>query len=525
MQQPAEEIETQPKPLPLPPSHEATGKMGVRDLRTHISKLQRGEYNMRLAELARLLEEACRLLDSKENAPPRTAFWNARVLVDELQSQYNKLNPHEAFGAIFGALGLHTFGALAEPGPDGVILPNPDDVHYQFDPNDPEALPYFPITSFDVDKYPAKVKEFVALMFPDACHFEFKLHLTGAALEGISTHKLAWIHARGKAAEAIAEIDAMRQEVLEMCKRNTPKLAEVIVKGFHTDASRDPESDPESDDADDSDGEGCSDNHPRKRRKKSASWTPMRNGAGETENPTVDTETQKVGTYAGIQLTPHRGLANWRQHAMKAPNDRVVNGHLLNLFGCLQMQNGDALGKHFPCPRAPTFNVGAEMRYGRLIEPDGDINSNTAVTQAMRDNFPGLDKKYEELHLVVASLRRMIDKFISDFKKDWVLTMTITHRDEKRRKQKRQMSTLKYAEQIALGQMYLRDIVKVEVPEGEDAGEDSGDDPDESEGESDNEDSGDDAEYEEEESDDDEDDEDDDEAYESDDQEGASDED
>lgn len=90
-----------------PASNKPVNQMNVYKLRTHISGLMRQDFSDRLAELERLMKEAVCFLEQKETKPPRSDFWDLRVLIlKENQSKYNRINNTEVVAAIYCALQL-----------------------------------------------------------------------------------------------------------------------------------------------------------------------------------------------------------------------------------------------------------------------------------------------------------------------------------------------------------------------------------------------------------------------------------
>jgi hypothetical protein len=99
--------------LPDPPN--PLGEMSTRELRDAVSQLLREDFCDRLAELERRFNVLMLELDKKDTAPPRSDFWDLRVLiVKKNQNNYNRIANTETVGAVWAALKLQYVGHIHE---------------------------------------------------------------------------------------------------------------------------------------------------------------------------------------------------------------------------------------------------------------------------------------------------------------------------------------------------------------------------------------------------------------------------
>ena len=136
-------------------------KMNVYELRRTISDLLREDFVDRLAELHRRLDELFQELEKKESSPPRSDFFDLRVLIlKENQSNYNRINNAEAIGALWCALKLQHVGK-----PDEMSLACRRGAEY--------GEPVIHISDFVISEFPEKLQRMCAAFFRGVHTFEF----------------------------------------------------------------------------------------------------------------------------------------------------------------------------------------------------------------------------------------------------------------------------------------------------------------------------------------------------------------
>ena len=460
--------------------------MNVPQLRAHISNLMREDFSDRVKELERLLNEAVLELEQKESKPPRSDFWDLRVLIlKENQSNYNRINNTEVIAAMYCALQLHNVGK-----PDEIALSCRSGEAYG------ELVTH--LADFKVDDFPQDLRTMCNNFFPAVTSFEFFVKKKRTIVSGDSgehTDEALMLTARANMHTLIIEIEEVKEKIQSMIDANLPKLRELLMDPLetHADSDADSSSDEESDDeALDEDGRP---NKPSPKRRKNF---------GEM-GTTKDTWLQHVSNF-GIQCSPGQAVKNTRTREFRGKPER----HYVELMGALSTCKAFIIDKKLPVPRAPTFSHGADDEAGlsfKLVCPGEDVNSNTAVTQKMMDedtkNGTTLVKDYEEMQNLARTFRKKISELVRMYNNEFEFVVRAHDATDRRDYHVNQLSLM---QKYAIGQLYLDAIAVNKNPEPAEEAES------ESEGESEEEYSGSDCSYasEEDASDDDDDDEDDD---------------
>jgi hypothetical protein len=471
----------------MPAPNQQVCNMNVHQLRTHISNLMREDFSDRLNELERLLNEAVLELEQKESKPPRSDFWDLRVLIiKENQSNYNRINNTEVIAAMYCALQLHNVGK-----PDEIALSCRSGEAYG------ELVTH--LADFKVDDFPQDLRTMCNNFFPSVTSFEFFLKKKRTVVSGESgehTETALMLTARANMHTLIIEIEEVKEKLQSMIDANLPKLRELLKDPLETRADSDAESssDEESDDeALDEDGRP---NKPSPKRRKTF----------DEMGTTKDTWLQHVSNF-GIQCSPGQAVKNTRIREFRGEPE----WHYVELMGALNTYKACIIDKKLPVPRAPTFSHGADDELGpggsfKLVCPGEDVNSNTAVTQKMMDedskNGTTLIKDYEEMQNLARIFRKKISDLVRMYNNEFEFVVRANDATDRRDYHVNQLSLM---QKYAIGQLYLDAIAVNKNPEPAEEVES------ESEGESDEEDSGSDCSYasEEDASDDDDDDEDD----------------
>ena len=369
----------------------ADEELSTRKLRGTISELLRQDFTDKLAELERLLNEAHDQLQAKEKNPPRSDFWDLRVLVpEENRGNYNRINPNETIGAIWHALKLEHVGKPEHMKLACRTYGSDYGIH---------------LTNFDLQDFPEHMRIICNNFFNNnVVKFEFFMKPKRNEEETCDTTTMAeMMTALSQVYDSILEIDQTRLELLKKIDEYIKPLKEVLRKELETHADSGAEENHEEDDSDDDDSRA---KNSRKRRK-----------FGSNRR---DTHQQQI-SLVGITLTNGTSVKNLRINEFRGN----IDSHLMEIMGVLATGEMCIITKRLPNPRAPTYSDGAEMKLPNPrapnekleLEPPGrDVNSNTTVTQKMldmdRENGTSLANEYELMHNLARGLNNKISDMV-----------------------------------------------------------------------------------------------------------------
>lgn len=413
---------------PSPPVNEQTAY----ELRTSISNLMRTDFTDRLAELERLFNELFNELVKRESAPPRSDFWDLRVLiVKENQSCYNRINNTEMVGAVWNALKLEHVG-------------KPDHMNLACRFGDEYDGYVVHLADFEIDKFPVNMRKMCNNFFNGVVKFEFFLKdKRREAVTCMTTKKAEMMTALCKVHSTILEIESTRLELVEKMDKYTEPLKAVLEEPLETRA----------DSGDEDEDEDEEEEVPSKRRK---TYDDM----GRAQ----DTEQQQI-SLAGITLSPGSSVKTLRVREFRGDPEP----HYVDLMGAIATHNPLIFNKRVPAPSAPTFSHGAEAKpltfhtTFKLEPPGQDVNSNTGVTQKMMDTDletgSELVKEYEAMHKLAHTLRIKISNLVKviNIEFDFVVRVhgiggsTSVHVDHN-------VNNLTPLQKVCIGNLYLDSI-------------------------------------------------------------------
>lgn len=446
-------------------SNKPVDQMNVHELRTHISYLVRTDFSDRLAELERRMNEAVWALEQKESKPPRSDFWDLRVLIlKENQSNYNRINNTEVVAAVYCALQLQNVG-------------KPDEISMSCRSGEAYGGLVTHLADFAVADYPQGLRTMCGNFFPSVTSFEFfvkKKRSVSAEESSEFTESALMLTARANMHSLVIEIEGVKEELQSMIDENLPKLRELLKDPLETCADSEAEvSDDDSDDeALDEDGRP---NKPSPKRRKTF----------DEMGTTKDTWMQQVSNF-GIQCSPGRAVKNTRIREFRGDPE----WHYVELLGSFSTYKHQVIDKKLPVPRAPTFSHGADEEYiGRfkLLCPGEDVSSNTAVTQKMMDedtkNGTTLVKNYEKMQNLACTFRKKICDLVKMCNDEFMFVVRIHRADGTRTDH--HVNELSLMQKYAIGQLYLHSIAVKKDPETEQeseeqSGEESGEEDDDS---------------------------------------------
>lgn len=437
--------------------------MNVRQLRAHISNLLRGDCSDRLAELERQLNECMNLLMEKESSPPRSDWWDLRVLIEKAnQSNYNKINNTETLACLYCALNLKTVG-------------HPDEIALSCR-NEPEIYGGLVthLVDFNLKDFPDDVRMVCSHVFGSCVRsFEFfvkaKTFGTNTAEKSEWTDTALMLTARAKLNSLIIEFEQMRNDLQEMIDTNLPKFRKVLKDSLVTHADSDPE---ESDEDDDEAWDDQERARPRKRMKT----------VGEI-GTSADTPMQHVSNF-GVEISPGKAVKNTRTREFRG----IPEPHYANLLGAWATGSDLVISKTLPIPRAPTFSRGAEGKQGitfKLICPGEDVNCDTSVTQKMIDedvqNNTHLVQSYETMQDLAHQMRNKISEVVMSYNTSFEFVVRVHHDTFF---EDFSVNKMTWVQKLAIGRLYLDSIsvnkgvdeaeMQAEGEEEEEGGEEDG---------------------------------------------------
>ena len=442
-------------------------EMNVYQLRGHISRLLRTDFCNRLNELERLMNEAMNLLLVKESSPPRSDWWDLRVLIEKAnQSNYNKVNNSETLGCVYCALNLKTVGH-----PDEIALSCRND----------KAIYGGLVThlaDFTLKNFPEDMSILCKNAFGTSVQsFEFfvkvKITSRNTAEQGDWTDTALMLTARAKLNALIIEVEELKGELQELIDKTLPQLREILKDPLETYAGSDSE-ESEEEDEEALDEEGKADNPSRKRRKT----------LGEI-GMSKDTWRQQVSNF-GIQISPGQAVKNTRTREFRGNPEP----HYANVLGAWATGFNEITSKTLPVPRAPTFSRGAEGTQDtafKLICPGEDVNCDTSVTQKMMDedaeNNTNLVLHYETMHDLANRMGKKMNEVVKSYNESFDFVVRVHHDTSFGDFSVNNMS---WMQKLAIGRLYLDAIsVNKGVEEEEEDEEEEGEEEGEEDGESD----------------------------------------
>lgn len=442
-------------------------KQSVYELRKSISELLRADFTDRLAELECRFNELVQELEKKESAPPRSDFWNLRVIiVKENQSNYNRINNTEAVAGIWQALKLEHVGK-----PDHMKLAcrTGDEYGGEF---------VVHLADFELDEFPVHMRTMCNNFFNNVVKFEFFLKPKRSEEETCdTTAQSEMLTALCKAHSSIVEIEGMRLELKKKMDLYTKPLKEVLKDELETRADSE---------AEESDGEDDSDDELDGRAK---GPSPKRRKTFDELGTSKDTDQQKI-SLVGITLSPGASVESLRIREFRGEPEP----HFVDLMGALCACQEWVVSKRLPVPRAPAYSHGAEANSFasgenfKLEAPGLDVNSDTTVTQKMmdidRETGTNLVGEYEAMHRLAYALRSKIRDMARTINSDLDFVVRVHTSDGQHTDQ--HVWDLTLMQRYAIGNLYLDSIAvnKDNVAQPEESDEEEGEEDNE-EGDSD----------------------------------------
>ena len=456
----------------MPPSNTANpkpvDKQSVYELRKSISELLREDFTDRLADLERCFNELMQELEKKESAPPRSDFWNLRVIiVKENQSNYNRINNTEAVAGIWQALKLEHVGK-----PDHMKLACRTGDEY----GDSFVVH---IADFEMYKFPVHMRTMCNNFFNNVVKFEFFMQPKRREENTCDTTTEAeMMTALCKIHSSIVEIEGTRLELKQKMYEHTNPLKEVLKNELETRTDSEPE---ESDLEDDSDDELEYD-------KRAQSPSPKRRKTYDEMGVSKETDQQQI-SLVGITLSPGASVESLRIREFRGEPEP----HFVDLMGAISTLQECIISKRLPCPRAPVYSHGAEPNSFacgnnfKLEAPGEDVNSDTVVTQKMididRETGTNLVGEYEAMHQLAYALRAKIRDMVRAINNDLDFIVRVHTSDGQHADY--HVNNLTLMQRYAIGNLYL-DSIAVNKDEAAHTGE-SDDEGAEEDGEEDDE--------------------------------------
>ena len=443
-------------------------KMNVYELRGHISELLRTDFSDRLAELERLMNEAIELLHAKESKPPRSDWWDVRVLIEkENQSNYNKTNNSETIGCAFCALKLEYTG-------------HPDELTLACRTDPKLGVLVTHLYDFPLADFPGHMQVMCKNFFPGVERFEFFVRAKAPPLsstqefeKGEFTDAAVMLTARAKMNTLIIELEELKDKLQGMINQNLPLLRDVLKDPLETCADSDPEE--SGDDDDDNDGDDGDDDEASDEKGRPTNPSPKRRKMISELGMGKDTWRQHVSNF-GIQVSPGQAIKNTRIREFRGD----AAPHYVNTLGAWATGFDCVTSKTLPVPRAPAFSHGAEGTHDRagykLIPPGEDVNSNTAVTQKMMDedakNNTNVVANYEQMHTLAREMRRKIGEIVRTYNESFAFVVRV-HNSEASLTRDLSVNELTWMQKLAIGRLYL-DAISVNKGTGEEEDEPDG---------------------------------------------------
>lgn len=433
---------TKPKPV---------GKQSAYELRNSISELLREDFTDRLAEFERLFSELGQELEKKESAPPRSDFWNLRVMiVKENLANYNRINNNEAVGCIWQALGLEHVGK-----PDHMELACRTGNEY-------DDCYVVHLADFELDKFPGHMRAMCKKFFNGSVKFEFFLKpklQEQRSRSGGTTNKAEVMTVLFKIYSAVVDIETTRCALKQKMEEHTEALKGILKNNLETHADED-----EGDEWDEELDDAGRSTYPSPKRRK-------------TEE-VVETDQQQI-SLDSIELRPGSSVETLRIREFRGEPEP----HFVDLMGAIATGDWCVISKRLPSPRAPSYSDGAELVRGldfKLEDPGDEVARNTVVTQKMKDTDQAkgtnLVGEYESMHHLAHKLSVMIADMVKLINSELEFVVRVhTCGGQK----DYNVNSLSHMQKYSIGNLYLdaiavnKDKAAEEESEGEESGEES----------------------------------------------------
>jgi len=427
------------------------------ELRRSIGELLRTDFGNSLAELERRFKELVEELERKESAPPRSDFWDLRVMIDKQNlSNYNRINNTEVVAAVWKALKLEHVGEI-----DHLELAcrTGDEYSGEF---------VVHLADFVLASFPAHMRTLCNNFFlNNVVKFEFFMKAKRCEAETCDTTSAAEMRtALCKVHAAVYDIEIMRGNL----KKKMEEYTEPLKKALKDDLETVADSDAEESDEEDSDDEGRPTGPSPKRRK-----------TYDQVGLSKDTTQQQV-SLAGITLSSGSSVESMRIREFRGEPEP----HFVDVMGAIATGDERVVSKRLPCPRAPTYSHGAEPTIStrgenfKLEPPGADVNSNTAVTQKLMDIDNECDTnlvaQYEAMHRLAHSLRSKIRKMVQTINEELDFVVRVHTSDGQHTDY--QVGNLTVMQRYAIGNLYLHSIAvhQESVPETEESADQDAED-------------------------------------------------
>lgn len=411
-------------------------KQSVYELRSSISQLMQGDFTGRLTELEFIFKQLVQELEKKESAPPRSDFWDLRVIIaKENQSKYNRVNNTEAVAGIWQALKLEHVGD-----PDHMKLACRTGDEYG-------SCHVVHLADFELDKFPASMRTMCNNFFNGVSKFEFFVQTKRNEQDTCdTTEKAEMMTALCKVHSAIVEIEHTRLQLKQKMDKYTKQLKDVLKNELYTLADSDAEESDESDASEHDDG--SAQDRPLKRRK-----------TFDEMGSSKDTDQQNI-SLVGIELSPGASVESLRIREFRGSPEP----HFVDLMGAFSTDKQAIISKRIPYPRAPTYSHGAaannEWCNFQLDAPGIDINSDTCVTHKMmdidREKDSNLVGEYEIMHRLAHALRTKISDLVKLINND--LEFVVRVHTSNGQSTDRHVNNLTLMQKYAIGSLYLYSI-------------------------------------------------------------------